>query len=181
MNLTNLSDLKKPVCFGAGLVALDVILNGSPATLPKLSAGGSCGNVLAILAYLGWMSSPIARLSNDRAGFELIRDLERWHIDTTHLSQDETGRTPIIIHRIKRDKFGEPVHRFEFRDPETGSWLPQFRAITKNVALEVLQKNTVPRVFYFDRPNPATFELARNLRKQGSIICFEPSSIKNKA
>lgn len=171
---------KKPICFGAGLVALDVILNGSPATHPKLSAGGSCGNVLSILAFLGWDSYPIARLANNRAGDELIKDLGRWHIHTDHLRRNDDGRTPIIIHRIKRDKNDKPIHRFEFRDPETKSWLPQLKPITKNVATEVLEKNMCPEVFYFDRLNPGTFELAQSLKAQGTIICFEPSSIKDK-
>jgi len=162
-------------------VALDVILNGSPATLPKLSAGGSCGNVLSILSYLGWKAFPIARLSNNRAGQELVRDMERWDIHTDHLFRNVEGSTPIIIHRIKRDKEGKPVHRFEFKDPETGSWLPQFKPITKQVAAEVLQAEEIPDVFYFDRPNPGTFEIAQKLRELGTIICFEPSSMKDKA
>ena len=178
--LYTLNSLKNPVCFGAGLVALDVILNGNPATPPKLSAGGSCGNVLSILAYLGWDSYPIARLSNNLAGQELVRDLERWHIHKDHLSINKDGSTPIIIHRIKRDKQGKPIHRFEFRDPDTGDWLPQFKPITKNIAAEVLKGNTVPKVFYFDRMNPGTLELARNLKEKGTIIFFEPSSIKDK-
>lgn len=172
--------MKKKVCFGAGLVALDVILNGSTATLPKLSAGGSCGNVLSILGYLGWDSYPIARLANNRAGEELVKDIERWHIHTDHLYRNDDGRTPIIIHRIKRDKQGKPVHRFEFKDPETGYWLPQLKPITKNVAVEVLQGNVIPQVFYFDRLNPGTYELAKNLKAKGTIIFFEPSSIKDK-
>lgn len=161
-------------------MALDVILNGSPATLPKLSAGGSCGNVLSILAFLGWDSYPIARLANNRAGVELVKDLERWHIHTDHLFQNDDGRTPIIIHRIKRDKNDNPIHRFEFRDPETGSWLPQLKPITKNLAAEVLLGKVSPEVFYFDRLNPGTFELAQGLKSQGTIICFEPSSIKDR-
>lgn len=180
MNLTKFENLKKPTCFGAGLVALDVILNGSPETLPKLSAGGSCGNVLTILAFLDWNSFPIARLANNRAGDELIKDLKRWHIHTDHLLRNDDGRTPIIIHRIKRDKNGKPVHRFEFRDPDTGSWLPQLKPITKNVATDVLEDKVIPEVFYFDRINPGTFALAQNLKAQGTIICFEPSSIKDK-
>ena len=172
--------MKKPVCFGAGLVALDVILNGSPTTLPKLSTGGSCGNVLTILAFLGWDSYPIARLSNNRATNEIVRDLERWNIHIDYLSCNTDGRTPIIIHRIKRNKLGKPVHRFEFRDPQTGRWLPQFKPITKHVASKVLQANPSPQVFYLDRLNPGSFELAKSLKVRGAIICFEPSSINDR-
>jgi len=110
-----------------------------------------------------------------------VRDLARWHIHTNHLFRNDEGSTPIIIHRIKRDKLGRPIHRFEFKDPETGTWLPQFKPITKNVAAEVLQASTIPHVFYFDRPNPGTLELAQKLKEQGTVICFEPSSIKDRA
>ncbi|NCI47255.1 carbohydrate kinase family protein [Sediminibacterium soli] len=170
---------KKPTCFGAGLVALDVILNGSPLTLPKLSAGGSCGNVMSILGFLGWDSYPVARLAANQASTELIHDLDRWHVHKDHLSVSDKGSTPIIIHRILKDKNGNPVHRFEFRDPETKSWLPQFKPITKDVASEVMEKHLIPEVFYFDRMNPGTFELATYLKARGTIIFFEPSSAKD--
>lgn len=166
-------------CFGAGLVALDVILNGSPATLPKLSAGGSCGNVLSILGYLNWNSYPVARIANNSAGAELIHDLERWNIHTNYISINEDGSTPIIIHRILKDKTGKPVHRFEFRDPETKSWLPHFKPITKKIAADIIHENIIPDVFYFDRMNPGTFELASHLKSKGAVIYFEPSSAKD--
>lgn len=170
---------KAPTCLGAGLIALDVILNGSPSTLPKLSAGGSCGNVLAILSYLGWDSYPLARLANDQAGAALLIDLDRWHIHTDYISINNEGSTPIIIHRILKDKTGKPVHRFEFRDPDTKSWLPQFKAITKNIASKVILENPLPQVFYFDRVNPGTFDLATYLKARGTVIFFEPSFIKD--
>lgn len=170
---------KKPICFGAGLVALDVILNGSPETLPKLSAGGSCGNVISILGYLGWHSNPVARLANDQAGAELINDLKRWGIHIDNISISGEGSTPIIIHRILKDKTGKPIHRFEFRDPETKAYLPQFKPITKNIAAEIISQDSRPQVFYFDRMNPGTLELATHWKAQGAVIYFEPSSIKD--
>lgn len=170
---------KNPICFGAGLLALDVILNGSPITLPKLSAGGSCGNILSILGYLGWDSFPVARLALDQAGVELLYDLKRWNIHTDYISVSKQGSTPIIIHRILKDSAGNPIHRFEFRDPETKLWLPQFKAITKDIAASIIRQDVVPQVFYFDRINPGTYELAIHLKAKGAIIYFEPSSAKD--
>jgi fructokinase len=170
---------KIPICFGAGLVALDVILNGSPETLPKLSAGGSCGNVISILGYLGWQCNPVARLANDQAAAELINDLKRWGIHIENISVNDQGSTPIIIHRILKDKSGRPMHRFEFRDPETKAYLPQFKPITKHIATEIINQDSRPQVFYFDRMNPGTLELATHLKSQGTVIYFEPSSIKD--
>jgi fructokinase len=170
---------KKPTCVGTGLVALDVILNGSPQTLPKISVGGSCGNVLSILGYLGWESTPIARLADNSATQELLSDFIRWHINTKFLKINNEGSTPIIIHRILKDKQGNPIHRFEFKDPETKAWLPQFKGITINFAQEIISQNLNADVFYFDRVNPGTVELAKYYRKKGTLVFFEPSSIKD--
>ncbi len=162
-------------------MALDVILNGNPTTLPKLSAGGSCGNVLSILGYLGWSSYPVARLANDEASAELIHDLKRWHVHTNYITIDDQGSTPIIIHRILKDRQGKPIHRFEFRDPETKAWLPQFKAITKNIAAAIIEQNVHPDVFYIDRMNPGTLALASYLKSQGTLIFFEPSSYSDES
>jgi sugar/nucleoside kinase (ribokinase family) len=170
---------KRPTCIGVGLVALDVILNGSPQTLPKISAGGSCGNVLAILSYLGWKSFPIARLANNDATKELLTDFTRWDISSKFLLINDEGSTPIIIHRILRNAKGQPIHRFEFRDPDTKEWLPRFKPITINIAREIISENENAEVFYFDRINPGTIELAKYYKTNGAIIFFEPSSIKD--
>ena len=68
------------VCIGTGLLALDVILNGSPTTPPKFNAGGSCGNVLTILSFLDWSIFPIARLADNKASIELLNDLNNWNV-----------------------------------------------------------------------------------------------------
>lgn len=167
------------ICYGTGLVALDVILNGKEATLPKLSTGGSCGNVLSILRYLGWESYPIARLADNGGSEALLTDLRRWGVRTDYLTITKDGSTPIIIHRILTDKGGNPIHRFEFRDPQSKSWLPQFKPITKVAAAAILQKKRVPALFYFDRMNPGTLDLVKHFRDQGSVIFFEPSSDKD--
>ena len=170
---------KKPICIGTGLVALDVILNGNPKTLPKMSAGGSCGNVLSILAFLGWESLPVARLADNPATVELLSDFSRWHVNETFLKINDEGSTPIIIHRILKDAEGNPNHRFEFRDPESKDWLPNFKPITINFAREITEQVIQPQVFYFDRANPGTIELASHYRDKGALIFFEPSSIKD--
>jgi len=56
-----------PKAFGAGLIALDLVLGMDPAAPVKSWTGGTCGNVLSILAFLGWKSFPIARMNGDAA------------------------------------------------------------------------------------------------------------------
>ena len=62
-----------PSVVGTGLVALDVLLNGD-IEHPRLYAGGTCGNVLTILAWLGWSAFPAARVGADDAGRRVSTD-----------------------------------------------------------------------------------------------------------
>jgi fructokinase len=166
-----------PICVGMGLVALDVILNGSPDTPPKIFAGGSCGNVLSILSFLGWKSYPIARLRKNQAADELIQDLIKWDVKTDLVFIKDDGSTPIIIHRIFTDKSGKPTHRFEFKIPETKQWLPNFKAVV-NGEVDLIKK-IIPKtkVFYFDRISRSSIELAKYYRQNEALIFFEPSSM----
>lgn len=168
---------KKDVCIGTGLVALDVILNGKPETPPKLHAGGSCGNVLSILSFLGWSSFPVARLAKNSATKEIEKDFKKWEVQTTLISKTDEGSTPIIIHRILKDKRGKPKHRFEFRDPETAAWLPSYKPVLYKDVDSIIHKQPHAKVFYFDRINRGAIELAKANKEKGALIFFEPSSI----
>lgn len=170
---------KKSICWGTGLLALDVILNGSHSTPPKLTAGGSCGNVMAILAYLKWESYPIARLKNDEASKEILNDLKRWGVRTDFILTESTGSTAIIIHRILKNKKGQSVHRFEFRNPTTGKWLPGYKPFLSKEVPELLKKMPNPNVYYFDRVNRAAIDLAVEAKRLGAVVFFEPSSIND--
>jgi len=58
-----------------------------------------------------------------------LSDLNKWNVKTNMISTTDDGSTPIIIQRIKKDKNGSPIHRFEFRDPDDGSWLPSYKPV----------------------------------------------------
>ena len=167
---------KKPICWGTGLLALDVILNGSPSTPPKLTVGGSCGNVMTILSYLGWSSYPVARLKNNDASEEIFADLERWGVKTDFVYKEPTGSTSIIIHRILKNKKGQSIHRFEFRNPNTGAWLPGYKPFLSKEVPELIKKMPAPNIYYFDRINRAAIDLAKEAKRQGAVVFFEPSS-----
>lgn len=167
----------KSLCWGSGLIALDVILNGSPSTPPKLTAGGSCGNVMTILSYLGWSSYPVARLKDNDASEEIFSDFKRWGVKTDFVFKESTGSTSIIIHRILKNKKGQPVHRFEFKNPATGVWFPGYKPFLSKEVPELIKKLPAPNIYYFDRVNRAAIDLAQEAKKQGAVVFFEPSSI----
>jgi fructokinase len=168
---------RNPICVGAGLVALDVVINGNPKTPLKLFAGGSCGNVLTILSYLNWVTFPVARLKKNEAAEELLSDLRAWNVKTSMVTRTEDGSTPIIIHHIKKDINGNSVHRFEFNNPDTGRWLPRYKPVLLKEVEELTKKSEIPDVFYFDRQTPSTLKLAEFYKSKGSLVYFEPSSI----
>ncbi|HMF73283.1 MAG TPA: carbohydrate kinase family protein [Flavitalea sp.] len=181
MNNTELNIRKKKsskaICFGSGLLALDVITNGNANTQPKFLAGGSCGNVLSILSFLGWKSYPIARLSKKAAAKLLVEDLQNQKVHLDLVSQSDDGSTPVIIHRILKDSENNPKHRYEFRIPKTNTWFPSYKPVLSNKVENISAFRTIPKVFYLDRVSRATIDLAKYYKENGSLIFFEPSSI----
>ena len=175
----SMNQSQNPVCIGTGLVALDVIISSLSNSPTQFLAGGSCGNVLTILSYLGWSTFPIARLSNNVATELLLEDLEKWNVHNDFLKIDNTGSTPVIIHRILKDLKGQPKHRFEFKNPENGKYLPSFKPCLAKSVTQIVEASQTPNVYYFDRINRASIELAKEYKNNGAIIFFEPSSIKD--
>lgn len=167
------------VCVGMGLIALDVIFDSLPNTSPIAVAGGSCGNVTAILGFLGFRSYPIARLGRDSTSERIIEDLSAVGVDTRGVVRDPLAESPIIIERLFKSPAGTPGHRFEWRCPVCGSWFPRFRPPTVG-SIENLDKELrSPTVFYFDRPSRAAIEIAHLLKKK-ALVFFEPSTTSHK-
>jgi sugar/nucleoside kinase (ribokinase family) len=167
----------KPICIGAGLVALDIVMNGNPKIPLKLFAGGSCANVLTILSFLQWDVFPIARLHNNNASKKLLSDLNDWKVNTSLITLTPDGSTPIIIQRIKKDKNGNSVHNFQFRNPDNGEWLPSYKPVLGSEVESLTRKSPVPSIFYFDRVNRSSIDLAKYYKQRGAVIYFEPSSM----
>ena len=166
------------MCTGSGLLTLDVVTNGHGDAGPRFWAGGSCGNVLTILAYLGWISFPIARLGDDPAGETVEADLQRFGVRNDFLYLHGNVRTPIIVEKIYTNRSGLPSHRFEWRCPCCGTWLPQFTPLPKNMVDQALTSIPSTQAFYFDRVAPGILALADEARKRGALVVFEPSSFR---
>jgi len=171
--------MAKRTVIGTGFLTLDIILNGSRETKPRVHAGGSFGNVLTILSFLGLESFPIARLGKNDFSKLLLKDISLWNVNSEFIFQEEKGSTPIIIQRILKNKSGEAIHRFEFRNPLNGNWLPTYRPfLSKKVSLisDLIPK---PQIYYFDRVSRASIDLARIAKEHGALIYFEPSNLKD--
>lgn len=167
-------DNEMPICVGAGFIALDIIegRHGDFATV-----GGSCGNVMSILSWLGWDVKPIGRLRNDVAGEYIKQELDAAGVDTTWISIGEKGESPIVIQKFVENADGQRRHRYSLTCPDCKGWLPRFRPTTIAHATEAMASLDAPAIYYFDRTSPATLKLAQWAKDTGAIIVFEPSSI----
>lgn len=165
-----------PSVVSMGLVALDVVIGPESKHVPELWAGGTCGNVTAILSYLGWTAFPLARLGKDFAARFVCEDLKKWNVRLDYVLQDAAVQTPVVIERIKNDKHGHPQHRFSFTCPSCGAWLPSYRSMKLNSLKKPLEEAEAD-VFFFDRVSPASVQAATHFASEGCVVFFEPSGI----
>ena len=165
----------QPKVFGTGLIALDLVIGPDPETPVRSWSGGTCGNVLSILAWLGWDAYPIARMNGDVASERVRADMAHWgvHLDWTTCAP--TTDTPIIVQEIRRGRDGRPKHRFSWSCPSCGKRLPPFKAITVNVVEKIKPGLANASVFFLDRLSRATLTLAAEASALGAVVVFEPS------
>lgn len=165
-------------CFGTGLIALDLVTNGDNDRVPRTWAGGSCGNVLTILSYLGWKSCPVARLGDDPAAKVVEKDMVEHGVNFQYVLFDRSVHTPIIIQRILVAQDGNPTHRFYWICPNCGKWLPRYTSIRLKDVRGLCEQPLTANCFYFDRVSPASLRLAEKAREQGALVVLEPTRIK---
>ena len=162
-----------PICIGTGLVALDILVNGRIEDTLQLWTGGSCGNVLIILAYMGWLSFPIANLGTDNASEIMLRDMQRWGVKTNLVSRSNRTITPIIVERLTNNG-KPPTHEFKFKCPRCGALLPRNRPVPRGLLSEIMNKMPAGQVYYFDRASRFALKVAMTQKSRGALIVFEP-------
>jgi len=168
--------LSQRSAYGTGLIALDIVISASQSQPIRAWSGGTCGNVLTILGFLGWDSYPIARLNNDVASLRVKSDLQRWGIHLDFAECTPTSTTPIIVQQIHLDKNGTPKHKFTWTCPHCGHWFPGFKPVTVCNISKILPEIRTPKVFFMDRLSRAALLLAKAASEKGAIVVFEPSA-----
>lgn len=165
----------QPKAFGVGLIALDLVIGPDPQRPIRSWAGGTCGNVLSILSFLGWDTYPIARMNGDAASDRVRADLSHWGVNLDFASCGPTTDTPIVIQEIRRGRDGKPRHRFSWACPHCGHWLPGFKPVTMSAVEIVRSALKGSSVFFLDRLSRSTLTLAKEASEQGALVIFEPS------
>jgi sugar/nucleoside kinase (ribokinase family) len=162
-----------PVVCGTGLISLDVVY-GLHGNSPKYHVGGTCGNVLSTLGFLGWDAYPISRLENDHAGGMIRFDFAQCGVHSNYLGLAPTAATPIIVEQIAKTKQGGYTHRFQLACPSCGGFFPSFKALRYDTAMAFLTEAKVPKVFFADRISKGILALAKHFSERGALIYFEP-------
>lgn len=168
---------RKPTVMGTGLVALDVVISPNPSAAPRLWAGGTCGNVLTILSYLGWKALPISRMNGDLASRRVKEDLAHWGVDLRFVDLRPRTRSPIIVQRILRDSIGKPYHTFSFSCPACGAPLPRYKPVFRSLANAIFQEIRSVDILFLDRVSPIALSLAEAAIARGALVAFEPTGV----
>ena len=161
--------------YGTGLVTLDLVVGPDDQEPAHWFAGGTCGNVLIILGFLGWQSFPITRLNGDIASKIVRHDFQKWGVNLDYATLTPAP-TPIIVQYIKRRASGQTTHRFSCNCPYCGSWLPGFKPVRHDSALDVSAHWDPPTVFFLDRVSRGMMTLAKAAADSGALVVFEPSA-----
>lgn len=160
--------------YGAGLITLDIIVQEQEPPSVAHAAGGTCGNVIAALAFLGWETTAVGRLGKDAAGRAIRQELTRLGVSGHQLTAEEHLNSARIVQFLS-ERRGTISHRYGFSCPACGHPFSRFRPPTREQAEAVLAKQQAPDVFFFDRVSSAILALAAEFRKRGALVYFEPS------
>ena len=164
-------------CLGAGTFPLDNLQEkiGKNVNIIYQHVGGTAGNVMTILAWMGWHTLPAARLDDSEVGFQLKADMEAYGCDTRLVSNAPDGSTTIldIIHKTGRD--GKPKTAYMAHSPRGGRFV-NHRFWTLKQAQELFDSlEEMPDVFFFDRCAPGNILLAQLFHEHGVLVYYEPN------
>lgn len=182
----------KKTIIGSGNYNLDTIVVRDYPEWPRLrpftdrvvreEVGGTCGNVMSILAWLGWDARPLVCLDDSPEGLKVAADLKRFGCDCRHVTNLPGGGTTLLRCTHKKDAEGRHVMSVRAGSPG-GSRFPRRRYLRARdeapAFLEALEE--APAVFFFDDPTAGNRLIAKGLRERGSLVYFEPSKMETNA
>lgn len=173
---------------GAGAYTLDTIVVREYPEGPEKrkfiektvleEVGGTCGNVMTMLPYLGIQTFPVAILDRSEQGFQIKRDLERYGADTRFVRNEDGGGTTLM--RCTHKTLPDGSHKMNIRATSPGSMFPkrkQLGARSGEAAAFAESLDFTPDLFFFDDPSAGNMVLAEKLRRKGSTVYFEPEKM----
>lgn len=182
----------KKTIIGSGIYNLDTIVVRDYPEWPRLrpftdnvvleEVGGTCGNVMSILAWMGWDAKPLACLDDSPEGLKITEDLKRFGCDCRYVTNTPDGGTTLLRCTHKKDMDGKHVMSVRAGSPG-GSRFPKrhFLRVRDEAPAFMEALTEAPAVFFFDDPAAGNRLIAKGLKERGSLIYFEPSKISSNA
>ena len=182
----------KKTIIGSGIYNLDTIVVRDYPEWPRLrpfaenvyleEVGGTCGNIMSILAWLGWDAKPLACLDDSPDGLKITEDLKRFGCDCRYVTNTPDGGTTLLRCTHKKDLDGKHVMSVRAGSPG-GSRFPKrhFLRVRDEAPAFLEALAEAPAVFFFDNPAAGNRLIAKGLKERGSLIYFEPSKISSNA
>ena len=177
---------------GSGIYMLDTILEREYPAWPALrpfedrtvvvEVGGTCGNVMCMLAWMGWDSRPQASLDNSPEGLQIKEDLLKYGCDCRYVTNTPEGGTTLLCCTHKRATDGTHTMSVRAGSPG-GSRFPKHHFLRVRdeapAFLDALEET--PDVYFFDDSAAGHRLIARELKAKGALVYFEPSRIETSA
>ena len=166
-----------PYIVGIGLTALDLIVqNGPSGASYSASGGGTCGNVLAILARMGWRSSWFGALDDSASGHLIRAEMIRAGVFMHSSPPGNTSPVPVFAHHIDVDSHGHAHHWFSDACPHCGGKLPTYERPSDSWLNSLGRYAREADVFFADRLSDGVVDLAKRAKHGGALVVYEPSS-----
>ena len=127
--------------------------------------GGTCGNVMCMLAHFGWKAFPVTNLDRSEEGLGMTESLKDYGCDCRFVTNTDEGGTTILTIKHGLDENGNKRTRVMHGSPG-GSRFPRRRHLRlRNQAPAFIGAlDFVPDVFFFDDPAAGYRYMARELR-----------------
>jgi fructokinase len=174
MNFNDNQLIEVPSVIGTGLLCLDII---NEEGNKQYLNGGSCGNTVAALSFLGWNSSVITRRYRDKAGEIVNNNLLKLGVNQIEVGS-RVVETPRVIENIQINE-DKRTHNFIFNCPACGRELPRVKPLDEKTAISLESINENFNVFYSDRSSTGINILRNVFRDRGSWTVYEPNSCRN--
>ena len=178
---------------GTGIFNLDTIVVREypewPAMRPFVEkevlqeVGGTCGNVMCMLSWMGWDARPIASLDDSEEGRKITKDLKHYDCDCRYVTNTPEGGTTMLRCTHKKTVDGKRSMSVRAGSPG-GSRFPKrhFLRARDEAPVFMDQLIEVPSVFFFDDPAAGHRYLAREMKRKGcQLVYFEPSKVATNA
>lgn len=164
-----------PRLVGTGLLALDLIVQHGPdGERLSASGGGTCGNVLAILARLGWEATWLGAMAPSAAGRMVLDEMQRGGVQT--YTSPDVVPPPIFAHHIRLSLDGHATHWFSDACPVCARPLPRYARPSDTWMRSQTHHVCAADVFFVDRLSAGVLDLAQLAHERGALVVYEPSS-----